>query len=87
MRKSPRIEVRCAPCVTGRGSVGEFFSQPAKGKSIAGAVCRLGVDFLMAKNGSGLAFDLADTPSEIGAEFVKGAELIFGGRVSVEVAY
>lgn len=68
-------------------SVGEFFPQPTKREAVAWAICGLGVDFLVSKDDGGLAFDLADTTTEIGAEFVECSHLILGGCVSVEIAH
>ena len=85
--KNALLLARCPAWSTGgsRCSVAEFFSEPAEGEAVARAICGLGVDFLVAENDGGLAFDLADTAPEVGAEFIKGPELILGGCIPVEI--
>ena len=41
----------------------------------------------MSKDDGGLAFDLADTATEVRAEFIECAHLILGGCVAVEIAH
>lgn len=83
------FRARCGPAWktdVSRRSVAEFFSQPAEGEAVAWAISGLGIDFLVTENDGGLAFDLADTAPEVGAEFIQRAELILGGCIPVEIS-